>query len=205
MSLMPWKTVIVTPPASEDLTLVETVKRELNITTSVDDDLWLERIRRASAEIVRFCNRPFAQATVTDYFRMTGSGSDSLFVSRPPVVEVITADDDAVDWALYEFSTQGQIGLIDHDDTPAWQGAAVSITYKGGYLLLQELPREIEEACISLVKARYFGAKRDPYVVSESVPGVLTTEYRVSALGYEGSHLPPEVQAPLESYKRYVF
>lgn len=211
MSLMPWRTVILTPPASEDLTLVETVKRELNIKTNVDDDLWLERIRRASAEITRFCNRPFAQAVVTDYFRPTGSSSlgSCVFVSRPPVVEVIESEEEVptpIDWSKYTFNDHGQVELLDPSGgTPEWvANTIISITYRGGYLLLQELPREIEEACINLVKARYFGAKRDPYVVSESVPGVLSTEYRIGALGIEGSHLPPDVQAPLESYKRYV-
>lgn len=212
MGVSPWKTVIVEAPTSTDLTRVETVKLELDIKTNEHDVLLLEWIRRASAEVVRYCGRSFAQARVTDYFAPSANFkvNQSIFLSLPPLSEVVSAVNgaDAID--LTGYNVHPKSGRMDFlslaGATPTWWGigSSVAITYVGGYKVMDEVPRDLEDAVITLVKAKWFNRKRDPFVVSESVPGVGSTEYRFSALGEAGANLPPDVAAVLDTYKRYT-
>jgi hypothetical protein len=209
--LLPWKTDIVAPPASTALTRVETVKLELDIKTTEHDDLIKEWILRASAEVVRYCQREFAQATVTDHF-MHGAGlstSPGIYVSRPPVVEIVDSVQGEAPIDLSSYGINPRNGLMQirgASGYPEWWSsyATLAMTYRGGYTLLQDLPRDLEDAVITLVKSKFFSRKRDPFIISESVPGVLSVEYRYSPLGEGGANLPADVQAVLDSYKRYT-
>jgi hypothetical protein len=55
------------------------------------------------------------------------------------------------------------------------------VVYVGGYVLLGELPFEIEAACIKRVSLLWHEGGRDPSVRQISIPGVIERTYWVGA------------------------
>lgn len=78
---------VVTPAQSYDLTVLATVKAELGITDRSEDENLTRWIKQASDVIAKYCNRVFAQETVSETFRLATRESN-LLLSRYPVVSI---------------------------------------------------------------------------------------------------------------------
>ena len=206
MSASPFKTVVVTPGASLDLTTLATVKTELGI-TDTDNDAWLQtKITQTSVAIAPACRRVFQQETVADYFNLGWRSSDeALVLSRFPVNEVVsvTESNSVLPVDQYDVdSSKGLLWRVRGDCRSAWIGGRIAVTYSAGYVLLTTLPHDLEQACILLVKQNYFAKTRDPLIKSVAIPGVSTYDYWVGSTGKGGGGgMPPEVQTLIEPYK----
>lgn len=176
---------VVTPAASQDLTLVATVKADLGIATG-NDDAWLaDEIHTQSEHIAGELNRVFGLETVTEIFTLARPRI-GLNLRRYPNIAVASVVENGETLAAADYrldSERGQIFRLSGGHIGCWPaGVDIAFSYDGGYALLDGLPRPLEKACRDLVKANWFARRRDPYVKSEDVPGVLRTDYWVGDL-----------------------
>lgn len=188
---------VITPAASKDLTVLATVKAELEITTTDDDAFINTLIQQASAAIVSYCGREFAAEEVDETVKAYGTAT--LMVSRTPVTALtsISLDDGvssvtipAGDYVLEDAEggfirslvgtwtwTASQGSGILARPVPGSEFQAYRVRYTGGYVLLTTLPHDVERACIDLVKHKYLARGRDGAIVEEDLSQVYRAEY----------------------------
>jgi hypothetical protein len=177
---------VITPATSRRLTTIPAIRDHLMIGDEVSEIYLGDLIDRASAVVVRYCNRAFALETVREVFR-SGSG-DVLQLSRWPVVAVqsVTAPD-AVTADQYEVDAVN--GVLYRLAGARWYGR-VEVIYQAGYVLPGEdgrtLPADVEQAVTALVAAEFHGRGRDPSLREERTEGVGSTSYTVGSLGDDG-------------------
>src|SRR4051812_48224477 len=100
---------VVTPALSFALTRVDTVKAELGLTGSSEDDQIDDYIWQASSAITGYLGRVIAEETVTETFRFTAQeacrwDAIQLVLARYPVTDIdsVVAGGTALDEADYE-------------------------------------------------------------------------------------------------------
>ena len=192
---------VVTPATSYDLTVLETVRAELGITNHAEDENLKRWIAQASDVIAKYCNRVFAQETVSETFRRS-TRSDDILLSRYPVNSIVSIVENDETLADTDYELRGESGLLTRlfDDAPAcWPAGKIVVTYVAGYVLLTDLPYEIEAAALALVKQYRFAAQRDPQVRSESVDAIGSTGYFD---GLDVSGMSPEVLGLLKDHRK---
>lgn len=211
---------VMTFADSYDLTVLETAKKELKIEDSSKDNDVAFLIHQVSSAISTICDRTFAKETVQEVFRLNsgigfsfsswhGGGSgvetlrENLILRRRPisVINSVTEDEGVVDPSQYECDTGTGLlyRLSDQDFRMGWRSNKITVNYDAGYLLLDDLPYDIEKACLLWMKNLYAqGLRSDLGVKVEDVPDLLRTEYfdpnRLKALP------PPEVMTLLNPY-----
>lgn len=190
-------TITVDTPASKtDLTLLATVKTELNISNNDDDTFLGALIDQASAFIRKYTGRLFERQTLTE--TLPGTGFVDLYLTRTPVVTLtsITLNGTLLSTDEYTLNDADIGQIIRHDDADVPSGVVwplpnrpssglsqhiqwgsfannISIVYVAGYLLPGEddrtLPEDLERVCIETVK--WFFEKRtgDPSVRFEKI------------------------------------
>lgn len=160
--------------AANALTTLATVKAELGLTGSAENDSVLERLINAASDAAeRYCRRSFSRATVTDE-RVKGFARPRLMLARTPVVSVtsITINGSTVDSAGYyiESAEAGIVyrkagwqstalpaaGLVVQDLEPGTEEALYLCTYVGGYQTpgqggTRTLPYDLEQAVLDTV------------------------------------------------------
>jgi hypothetical protein len=204
---------VVTEADDQNLTSLDHVKEELGLTDGTQDTKLTRFIEQASAICATYCNRVFGQETVTEVVRLSRC-RPSISLTRYPVASITSVVEglsgDPTTLAADEYEVDGPSGLfykLDGDDSRIdWSATKYTVTYVGGYELLAGLPREIERACILLVKMMHFSAARDPLVRSTSIPDVMDVGYALPGVfgGLEGG-LPGDVAALLDPYRRFCF
>lgn len=205
---------VIDPSETFDLTSLDRVKTELNVTNNDSDDRLEQLIHEESASFADLCNRVFASETVTETFRRVRGRNNlvPLGLKRYPVTSItsVVEDDVTLDITLYE--VDAKTGLLyrlsdsDPEFRAVWCASKIVVTYIGGYTLLTNLPRRIETAVIQMIMGRWFSggaSARDPSVKTEDVYGVARLEYwRGSAMGgASSSSLPPDVQEAVDLYR----
>ena len=98
----------------------------------------------------------------------------------------------------------GELSRLSADGyVRGWNTVPIQAVYPAGFTA-ETLPADLSDALILLVKARWFGRKRDPLLRSANVEGVLAQSWALGAgLGAE-TDFPPDVQAKLERYRAPV-
>jgi hypothetical protein len=151
---------VIDEAESTDLITLAECKTMMGI-TATDSDAQLQlMIDMASATVARLCNRVFAQETCEERFR--GIGSRRVFLSHWPVKEADLTTVEApfgtvLDSTQYELEQgSGKVSFLTDattgpGDDPAWP-EAVRITYTGGYLLPDDAPLPLKQACVLLVR-----------------------------------------------------
>lgn len=204
------KLVVEASAESKNLTVLDTVKMELGVTGSENDQQIEALICAASDIVAAHCNRVFARETVTETFFPERSRSwecwQTLVLNRTPVEAIvsITHDNSVLTFeADYDYDQNtGLLYRISANSPFDWLvHSSVAVEYTGGYLLLDGLPYGVERATIMLCKEYFYGQGRDPRVKSESTPTVYSVDYWIGATGPAGE-LPPDVTALLAPYVR---
>jgi hypothetical protein len=200
----PYKTTFVAVPITNDLTVLETVKEELNIEDSENDAILSRYISEQSEVAATYCGRPLSQATVIDSFRLCPGSTQPLFPSRWPVTSIIEFIEGTTTLSSADYDYDEKSGFIwrlNASGLRACWPAATNITlqYIGGYELLTTLPRDIERAVLILIKDSWYARARDPRARSETVEGIGRTDLWVGTVPGGGS-LPDEATALLERY-----
>jgi len=149
----------VLKPATELslITLFE-AKNALNLTDEKSDDLIKFITIRASDEIARYCNRVFAQETVTETF-LDINGHSKLFLERYPVKEIISVNNNGV---LMPPNTNWQIDMLSGKmiHRAGYFSVPTTVTYTGGYELPFESPPSLRQAAILAVREAYYASIR---------------------------------------------
>jgi len=212
---------------SYDLTVLETVKAELGIElsdTSQDSNL-TRLIHETSAAISKICNRVFAEETVSEVFRNLGDRAwdgrigersyESIILRRRPISSITSVfeDDIEVDPSEYECDFESGIlyKLTEDDFRTTWAGNKVTVTYVAGWLLLDDLPYDIERACLLWIKNFLAQAKKgdgtgDTSIRVEDVPGLMRKEYfstsqmNSNSMSISPYNPPQEVMVLLSGY-----
>jgi hypothetical protein len=221
---------VVTAATNFQLTTLAAVKAELGISGTTEDTLLGSFIDQASAAIVDYCQRPFAQEVYKE--TVMGYGSNRLMLSRTPIVAVasVTADSEVITDHLIE---NADAGILYRK--LGWQWTAplgwnvtsypmsgreellFAIQYTAGFILpgdattekLRTLPQAVEKACIETVKAWYLGRDRDPFMTGQKI-GDLQVQYgggsRLDANGQGAvtQGIPPLAMQLLVPWRRLV-
>lgn len=212
------RSILTVAEVSEDdsITTLDRIKAELSITgTDKNRDLVLQaKIDEASNDIEAALGFRVALETVIETFWHEGGDSapEYLVLNRTPVastpVPVVVMDDVTLDASTYRIDqTTGQIYALCNGYPYVWQFCkSLIITYAGGYVMPAEgddstLPPGIQGACIDLVSSFWAAKGRDPSVRAEEIPGVISKQYWVGAVGEEGE-LPPSVVSKLALFRR---
>jgi len=192
---------VITPAAHQRLTTLETLKRDLGITTTADDAFLADLIERASAFASTYCGRTFGAETMRQTCRLDRQTGD-LHLDRFPVVTInsVLVDGAALDPSDYEV-TKGS-GLLHRVDTRGrfvcWTPGVVTVEYRAGHILPGDegrtLPADVESAVLLLVRAWWNARTRDPLVKSIDTPDILSESYWVGST-------PPEVTTVLDRYR----
>lgn len=211
---------VLTPPTSKLLTDVETVLAELSARSTSESRNIARWIKQASGAITRYCKRELAKQTVTEQFRpdrqtvITNMTIDSptrhrLPLAMYPVASIasVTEDGTVLDPSLYEVDPETGLLLRLFNDRPRqWMASKILVAYTGGYILPPDanadLPDEISDAAIQLVKLMRFGARRDPMVKSQVVVGVIEQDFWVGPVAGTDGAMPPTIAALLDPFIR---
>lgn len=206
-------TTIITPAAETKLVSRDAVKAELGIAGTASDALIDGWIDRASAAIVQFCNRPIFVETVKDriwperdpYAWQVPGGVAPLQLSRWPIVSladgavVVATDVLVLEQDFTMDAPKGQLIRLDPAGFPrGWGSFPVDVTYSAGYATS---PLDIQDACIRLVKGRWYARKRDPLLKREDIPGVISNEYWIDTSPSANGAMPPDVVDLLDNYR----
>lgn len=192
---------VVTPAATRDLTTLDAVKAELGITATDTDALFAKMVTRASAAAVTYCRRPLVSETVSEQIRgqhfrhypfaypnyVDGTrhqahSQGALYLRRYPIAaiaSIVEDDDTLVAGTDYEFDPEtGRLNRLINGGAAHWMFRKLTVQYTGGYVVPDTLPPEIEEAVIAYVRALWFARRRDPLVRTQTIPGVLETQWQ---------------------------
>jgi hypothetical protein len=135
-------------------------------------------------------------------YRRADGTPTPLVLARYPVssiASVVVGDDPALDPTDYLLDETK--GLVYHWDGErivprTWGTETVAVTYVAGYSL-SDVPPDVQQAAMALIRVRYFSHNRDPYLRSINVPGVQEESYWA---GPDQSALPPEACGLLEKH-----
>lgn len=218
---MPIQSILTVTAAAtaRSLTTMPIAKRLLGITDNSQDTTLDALIPMASAAVENYCNRVFAKETLSETIRIwsdpltrtAARGVTALQLQRWPIVAAsvaVTEDSTAlVEGTDYKIDyAKGILTRLDSDLIPQWwRLTPVVVTYGAGYVLpgtanaARDLPYEIEEATVDVLRMRLAGTTRDPALRSESVPEVYSASY------YNLTDMPQGVSAYaaslLEAYR----
>ena len=195
---------IVTPAESFDLTLLATVKAELGITDREEDGNLARWITQASTTIAQYCNRVFAQETVSETFRPR-CREEGLLLARFPVSAIMSVvENDITLTAVTDYELAGNGGSsiltrLRNDRDWTWPIGKIVVTYTAGYAGLADLPDGIERAAIVMVNQYRYSADRDPQLRGEQTQNVGSSSYFD---GLAESGLSPEVLGLITKHRK---
>ena len=193
-----------TPAASLDLTVLATVKLKFGITGTDEDVKISQWIKEASDFIANYCHRVFGKENVTELFRPE-CYMEYFVLKRIPIVSVTEVIEDGTTLAAANYEIDSDVGAIyrldDNDVRISWLPKKITIKYDAGYVLMGELPYDIEAACIELIKEARSAATREPLAKRIEIPDVETVDYWVGGIGESTFGLPAQVKATLDLYR----
>lgn len=208
---------VITPATTGDLTVLATLKAELQVSGTEQDAYLTDLIRQASDTIARYCGRKtFGRETVLQT-ELRGWGIDgSILLERDLEPEIVSIDENgtALDPAT-DFSLDGPL-LLRHywtygaSNIPAWRDVSyryavpTSITYKAGFELINGLPYDLERVCLDLCASMYHSRGRDRALRSEKVLDVIEQSWFADASAQGAGGLPPDIAGRLSQYRRVI-
>jgi hypothetical protein len=202
---------VTVPAANRRLARLDVFKMGPKTVDGAQDE-YLNFLRDvASQAFESACNRTFAQETIRDVFRLDHRRFDrdmtrgeELVLSRRPVSSITSVIDwtGTLDPTLYE--TDAEAGILYKlwncgDGTfvrTPWCSRSVTGTYVAGYILPDDqgsnLPADIQDAVITLMRMRFKAKDRDPALRSQSDGGIGNQSFWLGT--------PPDVQATISRY-----
>ncbi len=202
---------LITAPSVTQLAEIETLKAELGIADTAQDDQLGRYLAQSSALIASYTGRSFPRAQWQDVFRLRGERRRSLILSERPVtsIEALNIDGDATDATALDLDElAGLLHRPHHCSLGCWWAHKIIVIYTAGYLLPgqpgRDLPANLERACLDTAKGLFHAADRDPLVRSEAEQGIGSTSWLDPDAAAGG--LPQAVAAMLSAaYPRVGF
>mgnify|MGYP006268464529 CR=1 FL=1 len=213
------------------LTTLATVKEELQITSSSDDNFITRLIAQATAAIENYCDRSFTRATATEIVAipLNQPTDNRMLLPRYPVIAVsqivLEATGVVLDSTTYEIDNAPGGILYRSRGWSPWsvdlypnasstlqmpvREVRYQVTYDAGYddpggtpgNPASPVPADLERGAIELVKSFYRARLRDPLIKADETFGVGRLEYWVGAVPGSGG-LPQVVVAMIDNYRR---
>jgi hypothetical protein len=198
----------ITPATVTALTDLHSVQLELGLTGVAEAPYLKGQIAQASAAIVSWCGRAFAQETVREVWRPEGC-LQSLSLARFPVTNIASVVEDGTTLASTDYEVDAESGLLwrlSSDERTTWRARKITVQYTGGYILPdaanRTLPHDVQRACILMVTAAWLAKGRDPMLRSESAQDVGQVSYLDPRAGMES--MPPQAAALLQPYRVFT-
>ncbi|MFH1230004.1 MAG: phage head-tail connector protein [Planctomycetota bacterium] len=193
------------PDPNYDLTTLDEVKTDLELTTATTYDDILEALIDAVSNWIEnsYCKRQFLSRPYTEY--IDGKGNDTIYLKHRPVTAVTTIHDD-VDRVFdsntlinsseyYPYENEGYVRLFGETKQFFTRGifqvgvANVKVVYVAGY---ETIPKAVNLACRKLV-IKLFRQREKEGVKSESI-GQYSITYT------ESKDVPTEIKMMLDGY-----
>lgn len=190
-----------------DLTTVEAVNAELNLTSDTANDAEVAgQITAASRIIATECDRTFALQEVSERFHVRyHEHMHALPLSCYPVVLLTSVTINSVLLDSINYELDARSGLLWRLNHGHWHGDITAL-YQGGYDLPDDAEPSLARACVELVKTQRVIATRDPGIrdIQHGETRVSFTDYyqRFGITGSGASSLPPSVAGLIEPFKR---
>lgn len=218
MDYPPSLLTVVTPASDYNLVSLAATKDELDVTDSSIDTRLTRWLREAKDAIEAVIGRVLRAEAVSEVFRWSGlyylrcGGRhglgeivSGLLVKRYPIQTVTQITEDTIVLvAGTDYEVDQGAGIIyrlsDLSRIP-WSGQQIEVEYIGGYLTADDIPGDIQTACLTLLKHRKSAQTRDPTLRALSIPGVIDRQYWVGGTGDNSAGLPPEVLGLIERYR----
>lgn len=203
---MPGTLAVTTAAKSSQLTTLATARAEIDVPAAMDDAALGRLIDRASAALAGLCGRAFGAQAVTETFRPAvpaGYRPDPLILTLPPSGDVQVTADGAALTAGTDFEvTSGMLYRLCGSRRVPWRAMAVVATYSAGWNLPNDpspnLPADLEDACLSLIREALAARERDASVQRDrSDFGEVTYFDRGTGTAMA---VPPEMAAQLAGY-----
>lgn len=211
--------------AANALTTLAVAKEALGIAVADDsqDAAVLRQVNVASQYLENACARIFGRATLEE--SVPGYGTDKLVLSRPPIVSVsgITYRENTVDitnlvtyagagmvqlrggfqWTAH---VAGGLGAMTAHGLPGTEMPDYVVSYVGGWVLPQDdgdpardLPYDIEETCLDLIRAQWLYRTRDPAIRGEKL-----RTWSVQYTGNKSKDLENIAEGTVAQYRRLL-
>jgi hypothetical protein len=152
-------TKVVDAATNFDLLTLDEAKLLLGIalTDTSQDEIVTTLITSFSRMISTLCNRTFARETVIETWREMFNGR--IFLSHWPVkeadIQTVSSGSVVLDNTMYELEEKsGKVSFISNpggSQSVPWLWPAV-VTYTGGYMLPDEAPFDLKQACAILIR-----------------------------------------------------
>jgi hypothetical protein len=116
----------------------------------------------------------------------------------PQIVQILEINSDTI-LDPTEYLLDSDFGLLYRYDPIAgaifaWTGAeTLQVTYISGFADLDDIPPDVQQACLTQIRHRWWAWNRDPAVRSINVPGVQEEAYWVGQIGENGAIVPEAV------------
>lgn len=194
---------VITPPATNALTVTATAERELNLNGTPALAGLQELIGQASDVCARYCGRPegFGRATVRQTERSLDA--DAIILDRDINPTITSVIEDGTTLASTDYELDGSLLYRLSDDIRIrWRANVVAVTYVGGFTLLTDLPQDIERACLIVLSAIHSSRGRDPHIRSEAADGVGSVSYIDPRAASDG--LPAHATTLLQPWRKIL-
>jgi len=213
--------------AENALTTTELARKRVGVTGSGEDDLLNHFINFASDRIETYCGRKFKKQQYSGE-KHSGQGRQFLVLKNYPIVSIdeIKVDGNVINTTTSDFFLDAEAGMLHNIN--GWVGGIVNTAwldvevnsqaqrfnieakYTAGYVLPQDeagqivrtLPRDLEEACILLVKEAYLADKNQNLGIKQEVIGGYSVTYQDTSVK---NSFPIQVLDILNSYRRESF
>jgi hypothetical protein len=204
----------VEAPKSVDLVTLQIVKEELGKTGTADDALLTRYITWASKGIADECNRDLVKVDVIDKFlpaldrgRIHATDTSGLLqLSGYPIIAVASVTEDTTTLIegtdfLIDAENGRLLRLNGFGTLRSWAMRPITIAYSRGY---DPIDPVLVDIATRMVKNRWNGRSRDPYLRSENIPGVREATWWI-ATGNEAGNFPPDVNDLLSNFRMPIF
>lgn len=200
---------VLTPAAFSGLTLPSTVRDELGVSEEAASDARLERIiAGASARIARACNRKtFGRERLrqTTKIPARNTGFNGIALENDLSPQIVSVSDggtalSSTDWALDGSRLYRVSGGVEQP----WGASPVVIEYWAGFALVEDVPPDLQEACIALCRGVHSAAARDTDLRRIKIMDIIEKEYAVGSSSSTTTGLPLDIEEAIAPWRRVV-
>ncbi len=220
---------VVTAADETDVTTLDAVKEELNVTSDTEKSYLERKISEATDAICEYLNvkraddgsRTIAQETLEETFRGGWNGRircrhdsprmSSLILARWPVTAItsVVEDGTTLDPSQYECTASGVLKRLSGSPgiDIGWSTYTTKmVTYTAGWIMpgvgdSRTLPRTIEAAAFLIIKSARVNRGRDAQMKRESF-GQRAYEYEIFQDTSGSAGIPAEARTYLDRYRK---
>jgi hypothetical protein len=198
-------------PFVYDLVSLDRLKGALLITDATEDTALQSSVTHWSKIIAEDVGRVFALQDVIETIRFNfrewtwyfPSYESSIRLARAPVLEItsLALDDVEIDADKYDFNSE--LGVI-FLRVPYYVVRKVVIAYSAGYVLPDEAPEKLQQACIQAIGEGRLQAQNQGQDIRDIRHGDTGISYFSRVQPGEAGAIPPGVKELIASYRRLV-